>query len=224
MLSEGTSDLITGGVFVANGADVKSLRNSGVVTTYGVNDMALDAWGSVDDWIVEKPVTTHGPSGIGFVNFGTVGHFEAREKIETFGPGARGFNQYDGTIHHAVFKSIVTHGHGSVGIQVSKPVGTLEIQESVRTNGSIGETLVKGKITRLAANAISVTEGGEVENLVLGSALTHGENVRTLEVKGKIKQFVVRGDISAFGDNSIGVWIGENGQAPADIRLRAGGK
>jgi hypothetical protein len=35
---------------------------------YGVNDMVLDTWGTVDQWIAHAPVVSYGPSGIGFVN------------------------------------------------------------------------------------------------------------------------------------------------------------
>lgn len=70
-IPEGTRDLISGGVFVITGCHVGDVRNRGPVTTFGVNDMALDNWGTVDRWVAEAPITTYGRSGVGFVNFGT---------------------------------------------------------------------------------------------------------------------------------------------------------
>ena len=62
----------------------------------------------------------------------------------THGLGARGFNQYDGTIRHIKFDSIETFGDGSIGVQVSKPVGTVVFDKGITTHGSVGNTLVKG--------------------------------------------------------------------------------
>ena len=53
MIAPGTSDQITGGVFTVFGAHVDVVRNRGPVTTYGVNDMALDNWGVVDRWTAD---------------------------------------------------------------------------------------------------------------------------------------------------------------------------
>ena len=156
MLPFGQPDMITAGVFIVYGVKVKSLTHKGSVTTYGVNDMVLDTWGYVEKWVAEKPITSYGPSGIGFVNFGTVDEFEAKDKVETFGSGARGFNQYDGTVKNAVFHSIITHGNGSIGMQFSKAVGSIEVKNGVVTNGSVGQSLVKGVIMTLPADAVSV--------------------------------------------------------------------
>jgi hypothetical protein len=53
-IAPGTPDRITGGVFVVYGAYVDLVRNCGVVTTYGPNDMVLDNWGTVDRWIAGR--------------------------------------------------------------------------------------------------------------------------------------------------------------------------
>jgi len=216
MLPFGQPDMITAGVFIVNGVKVKSLTHKGSVTTYGVNDMVLDTWGYVEKWVAEKPITSYGPSGIGFVNFGTVDEFDAQDKIETFGSGARGFNQYDGTVKKAVFHSIITHGNGSIGMQFSKAVGSIEVKNGVETNGSVGQSLVKGVIMTLPADAISVKPGGEIRQLkISGGITTHGDNVHSYNVEGGIvHELTVKGDIVANGDNSIAVTVSHNGETP----------
>lgn len=221
MIPYGTANIITAAVFIVYGAHVKEILHRGAITTYGVNDMVLDTWGTVDRWVAEKAITSYGPSGIGFVNFGTVGYFEAKEKIETFGLGARGFNQYDGTVHHALFKSITTYGDGSIGIQVSKPVGTIEVKGAVVTHGSVGQTLVKGVLLTLPANGVSVKAGGEIQNLILsGGITTHGRKVTSMEVEGKIVKLSING-IVANGEGSVVVALSGAGQAPLNSLGRA---
>ncbi|MDT7857214.1 hypothetical protein RQM47_11240 [Rubrivirga sp. S365] len=89
MLPAGTATMITGGVFVVYGVHAKRVEHLGETVTYGVNDMVLDTWGTVDTWTVRAPVTSYGPSSIGFVNFGTVGEFVAEAAVTTHGLGAR---------------------------------------------------------------------------------------------------------------------------------------
>lgn len=215
MIPYGTANMITAAVFIVYGAHVKSIIHQGAITTYGVNDMVLDTWGKVDKWIAEKPITSYGPSGIGFVNFGVVDYFEARDKIETFGSGARGFNQYDGTVGRALFKSITTYGNGSIGIQVSKPVGTIEVKGAVSTHGGVGQTLVKGVIMILPANGVSIKAGGEIQNLILGGGIvTQGNKVTSLEIEGTITRLSIKKGIVANGLDSTGVVVSESGQSP----------
>lgn len=216
MLPFGQPDMITAGVFIVSGVKVKNLTHKGSVTTYGVNDMVLDTWGYVEKWVAEKPITSYGPSGIGFVNFGTVDEFDAKDKIETFGSGARGFNQYDGTVKKAVFHSIITHGNGSIGMQFSKAVGSIEVKNGVVTNGTVGESLVKGVIMTLPADAISVKPGGEISLLkISGGITTHGNNVHSYNVEGGVvHELIVKGDIIANGDNSIAITVSHNGKTP----------
>ncbi len=216
MLPYGQPDMITAGVFIVNGTKIKNITHKGSVTTYGVNDMVLDTWGNVEKWTAEKPITSYGPSGIGFVNFGTVDEFEAKDKIETFGLGARGFNQYDGTVNKATFHSITTYGNGSIGMQFSKAVGTIEVQHGVVTNGSQGNSLVKGVLISLPADAISVKPGGEIKQLnISGGITTHGNNVHSYNVEGGIvHELNIKGDIVANGDNSIAVAVNNDGQTP----------
>ena len=216
MLPYGQADMITAGIFIVNGTKIKNLIHNGSVTTYGVNDMVLDTWGHVEKWIAEKPITSYGPSGIGFVNFGIVDEFEAKDKIETFGLGARGFNQYDGTVTKATFQSITTHGNGSIGMQFSKAVGSIEVKNGIVTNGSEGQSLVKGVLFSLPADAVSVKPGGEIEQLTIsGGITTNGDNVHSYNVEGGIvHQLNISGDIIANGENSIAIAVSNDGQTP----------
>jgi len=212
MIAYGQPNKITGGVFISNGAEVKELVNSGDVVTYGVNDMVLDTWGKVEKWIIEANVISYGPSGIGFVNFGTVNYFEAKGIVETFGAGARGFNQYDGTVDKVIFKKIITHGDGAIGIQISKPVGEILINESIITKGSVGKTLVKGVIENLSADALSIKPGGHISNLLVkGNIETWGNNVTSFSLNdGSIDQIDIDGKIIASGDHSFGAYYNES--------------
>ncbi|WP_205959688.1 hypothetical protein [Ramlibacter humi] len=224
MLPYGTADIITAGVFVVYGVRAKRVEHFGEIVTYGVNDMVLDTWGSVDSWLAHAPITSYGPSGIGFVNFGTVGDFVAEHEVVTHGLGARGFNQYDGTVRHIRFRSIETFGDGSIGVQVSKPVGTIVIEEGITTHGSVGNTLVKGVNMLLPAEAFSVKPGGVVDSLRVGADLvTHGANVTTFAVEGgKVNAIDIKGEVVAHGDGSDAVMVSKKGTAPmANVRAVA---
>lgn len=224
MLPYGTADIITAGVFVVYGVTAKLVEHFGEVVTYGVNDMVLDTWGSVENWLAHAPVVSYGPSGIGFVNFGTVHNFVAESEIVTYGLGARGFNQYDGTVKSARFKSIETFGDGSIGIQVSKPVGTIVVDEGITTHGSVGNTLVKGRNMQLPAEAFSVKPGGVVEKLVVkGDLVTHGANVVTYAVEGgRVAAIDIGGKVLAQGQNSNAVLVANSGSTPlTNVRASA---
>ena len=201
----GVADYITGGVFILNGAHAQLVETNGELVTYGVNDMVTDVWGSVDTWVSNAPIISYGPSGIGFVNFGSVKSYTVNAPIQTYGEGARGYNQYDGTVDEIHFQSIETFGQGSVGVQISKPIGTLTVEKDIVTHGSIGNSLVKGVIVQLPAYALSIKEGGSVNLIdVKGSIRTTGDNVvsYTLEKSGEVKQLTVGGTIEALGKGS----------------------
>lgn len=186
--------------------------------------MVLDTWGTVEQWLAHAPVVSYGPSGIGFVNFGTVDQFVAEKEIVTHGLGARGFNQYDGTVRQIRFKSIETFGDGSIGIQVSKPVGAIVVDDSIVTHGSIGNTLVKGVNMTLPAEAFSVKPGGVVDKLVVGGdMITHGANVSTYAVEGgKVHAIDIRGRVLAHGEGSNAVLIRDQGSTPlTNVRASA---
>lgn len=224
MLPYGTADIITAGVFIVYGVNAKQVEHLGEVVTYGVNDMVLDTWGTVENWIAHAPVISYGPSGIGFVNFGTVDHFVAESEIVTHGLGARGFNQYDGTVKNIRFKSIETFGDGSIGIQVSKPVGTIVVDEGITTHGSVGNTLVKGVNMQLPAEAFSVKPGGIIEKLVVhGDLVTHGAKVATYAVEGgRVGAIDIKGKVLAHGRDSNAVLVANQGSTPlTNVRASA---
>lgn len=224
MLPYGTADIITAAVFIVYGVNAKVVEHHGEIVTYGVNDMVLDTWGSVEKWIAHAPVVSYGPSGIGFVNFGVVDSFVAEAEVITYGLGARGFNQYDGTVRDIRFKSIETFGDGSIGIQVNKPVGTITVDESITTHGSIGNTLVKGVIMQLPAEAFSVKPGGVVDKFVVGGDLvTHGARVTTYAIEGgTVRAVHIEGEVIANGDESDAVLLAGAGSTPlTNIRAHA---
>ncbi|HEX6605549.1 MAG TPA: hypothetical protein VF276_01425 [Chloroflexia bacterium] len=215
-IAENTPDLISGGVFVIYGAFVEHVENLGAVTTYGPNDMVLDNWGNVREWIARAPVVSRGTSGIGFVQFGEIGSVRVEAPIETFGKGARGFNLYAGNLQDAAFHSINTHADGAVGIQVSRDLPRLSVEGDVTTQGGESDSLVKGKVIKLKAYAVSVQPGGQIGELSVGGELsTEGQEVVTLQVQGKIDRLDVRGGIHALGEHSDAVMI-EGGDVPLE--------
>jgi hypothetical protein len=197
-IEPGVANVISGGVFVVYGARADLVENVGPITTYGPNDMALDNWGTVDRWISRDKVTTFGPSGVGFVNFGAIDKLEIEAPIETFGQGARGFNVYTGTVRSAEFDRIITHADGAVGVQISQPVGSLVFHRGIETLGAVGDSLVKGVVTKLPATALSVKPGGSAERiLVQGGLRTHGLGVQPLEQNGSIRSLQIEGGFTS---------------------------
>jgi hypothetical protein len=199
-IAPGTADRITGGVFVVSGAFVDRVINHAPVTTFGPNDMVLDNWGTVGSWTAEDKITSFGPSGIGFVNFGTVDALQVKAPIETFGQGSRGFNVYTGTVHTADFERIVTHADGAVGIQISQPVGEINIRRGIDTYGGTGDSLVKGVVVKLAAIALSIKPGGSVRSIsIAGGLTTHGVGVAPLELHGTVGSLQISDGMTAAG-------------------------
>lgn len=216
----GVPDIITAGIFIVYGATVKQLTHHETIVTYGVNDMVLDTWGHVENWLSEKDIISYGASGIGFVNFGTVENFVVKGKVATYGMGARGYNQYDGTVKHIEFGEISTYGDGSIGIQLSKKIGTLIVHGDVTTHGGEGQSLVKGKVSTLKAIALSVQDGGEADNITIeGNLQTLGDEVTTLEVKqGGIIHAITVKDILAKGNGSKRLDIEAGANVPVMLK------
>lgn len=178
----GVSNLISAGVFVGSGVKAQQVINNSPVTTYGMNDMVLDNWGNVRLWLAKQSVASHGTSGIGFVNFGNLQTLIVQGELTTYGEGARGFNLYDGTLAYAEFKSITTHGNGSIGIQTSKPFGSILVLGDVITKGGRGNSLVRGAILQLDAHALSLKPGTSGKELiVVGQAQAQREEIASLD-------------------------------------------
>jgi hypothetical protein len=199
-IAPGTADRITGAVFVVSGAFVDQVRNYGPITTYGPNDMVLDNWGTVDRWVADEKITSLGPSGIGFVNFGTVELLQVNAPIETFGQGARGFNVYAGSVRSAEFERVVTHADGAVGIQISQPIGRITVHRGIETFGGTGDSLVKGVVVKLPANAVSIKPGGSAQQItVTGGVITHGAGINPLELHGAVDTLQISKGFAAVG-------------------------
>jgi hypothetical protein len=214
-IAPGTPDRISGGVFVVSGAYVDRVHNHGPITTYGPNDMVLDNWGTVDTWTADEKVTSYGPSSIGFVNFGTIGLLQANDAIETFGQGSRGFNVYSGTVKAADFQRIVTHADGAVGIQISQPVGQINVRRGIETYGGTGDSLVKGVVVSLSAVALSIKPGGSARKIVIsGGLITHGEGVNPLELHGTVDSLEITSSFAAAsgGFEKIETCVKRDGQ------------
>jgi len=208
-IPEGSHDRISGGVFVIYGASVRDVVNRGPVTSYGVNDMVLDNWGTVDDWTAYAPLSSHGRSGVGFVNFGTITTLRVRAPINTYGVGARGFNVYrlddfaGPTVDTVEFDQITTHADAAIGIQIGQPIGRLTVHRGIHTDGGAGESLVRGAIVRLAAHALSIQAGGRVEAVEVGDALrSTGAGIAAVDVRGEVDTMSVAGGIHADGTDA----------------------
>ncbi len=197
-IPKGIGNLISAGVFVGSGVHANTVVNEGETTTYGQNDMVLDNWGKVDLWTAESAVMSLGGSGIGFVNFGDIDTLKINAPIETRGLGARGFNLYDGSLKYAEFQSIATYGDGAIGVQLSKPFGTIIVHGNIRTMGGEGDSLVRGKVTHLKAYAFSLKPGAEGERISIGGIVeaenadiptwdfgTSANYIKSIEVGGK---------------------------------------
>ncbi|KAB2666665.1 hypothetical protein F9K91_05675 [Brucella tritici] len=197
-IKAGTPDQITGGVFTVYGTYVDAVHNRGPVVTYGVNDMVLDNWGTVDRWTADAKITSYGPSGIGFVNFGTINELKVHAPIETFGQGARGFNVYTGTVDLAEFDRVITHADGAVGIQISRPIGKLTVRRGIETFGGTGPSLVKGVVVELSAIGLSIKPGGSAREIdIAGGVRTNGKGVTPIEQHGAIETLRIAGGFTA---------------------------
>ena len=128
-------------------------------------------------------------------------------------------------MEEASFQSIRTHADGAIGIQVSRELPKLSVAGDVTTVGGEGDSLVKGKVLKLKASALSVKAGGKVGQLSVGGSLrTTGDNVVTMEVEGGIGDIEVAGGIHAEGRHSDAVNIagGKVDLGAVDVEARDG--
>lgn len=155
------------------------------------------------------PVTSYGPSAIGFVNFGAMGHLKILAPIVTNGAGARGFNVYDGSMESAEFDSITTTGDGTIGVQVSRPMGTIHVHSDVATTGGEGTSLVKGAQMTLKAIGVSIKPGADVESLRIdGTVRTRGDDLVSFEVleDARVRDLAL-GGVVAEGEGSTRIVV-----------------
>jgi hypothetical protein len=125
---------------------------------------------------------------------------EVNAPIETFGQGARGFNVYAGTVNSATFERIVTHADSAVGIQISRPIGQIEVRRGVETFGGVGNSLFRGVVVKLSAIALSLKPGGSARDIIVARGLiTHGKGVSPLELQGAVDSLQVADGLTAAG-------------------------
>jgi hypothetical protein len=100
----------------------------------------------------------------------------------------------------ADFQRIVTHAGGAVGIQISQPVGQINVRRGIETYGGTGESLVKGVVVSLSAVALSIKPGGSARKIVIsGGLITHGEGVNPLELHGTVDSLEITSGFAAAG-------------------------
>lgn len=103
-----------------------------------------------------------------------------------------------------------------MGIQISRDLPRLSVRGNITTHGSEGDSLVKGKVLKLKAYALSVLKGGHIGELsVDGGLCTTGQEVVTLIVQGRIDLLDVQKGIHALGPHSDAVVI-EGGDVPLE--------
>ena len=111
-----------------------------------------------------------------------------------------GFNVYTGTVNSAEFDRIVTHADGAVGIQISQPVGEINVRRGIETYGGTGDSLVKGAVVKLAATALSIKPGGSARQIeIAGGLLAHGEGVDPIELHGPVCSLHIGESFTAVG-------------------------
>lgn len=135
------------------------------------------------------PVTTYGQNDMVLANWGDVSTWTATALVTSNGPSGIGFVN-------------------SVGIQISKPLGTLSVSGDVTTSGGAGLSLVKGVQVALKAVGLSIKPGAEVGSVAVGGRIaTSGDGVNTVEIEGVLNRLEVGGGISASGTGSDAVHV-----------------
>jgi hypothetical protein len=86
-------------------------------------------------------------------------------------------------------------------MQISQPVGEIIVRRGIETYGGIGDSLVKGVVTRLSATALSVKPGGEARKVAIaGGLVTHGAGVEPLELHGRVEALEINGEVAVMGE------------------------
>lgn len=191
-LPEGTSNMISGSVFVAY-AQADLVVNRGRTVSYGVNGLGLDNWGTTRNWTSIGPVTTHGASGMGVVSFGLLEHLSVAS-VETFGNGARAYNVLTGTVHNTYFGWLRTHGNGASAILLTQPIGHLSVNGNIETAGGRAGSLVKGVIYQQPSSGVWLKDGAAQQIFIGGKIITRGaDNPPLLFENSQVKRLVLGG-------------------------------
>jgi len=200
-IAPGTSDLISGSVFIAY-ADAALVVNTGKTTSYGVNGLGLDNWGRVEQWVCIAPVETFGASGIGVVNYGYIKHLSVAS-IETFGKGARTYNVLSGSVENTRLGRARTHADGATGILIRKPIGRLVINGDIETSGSEAESLSSGHIYLQPSSGLRFEGRSAQEIFIGGNVITRGESSHAIQLdNAKIGTLRIMGRVWANGSKS----------------------
>lgn len=179
-LAPGTTSLVAAALFILHGAEAERVTCAGSIETLGANCVALDNWGIVDTWTAASGLRTHGPSAIAIINAGRLNILEIRGSIETFGEGARGMSIYADT-GSVELGTVVTHGNAACGVHITRPMERLVVREGIATYGESGESLVKGHITRMPADGLSVCRPATIDTLeILGTIKVHGRGAAAI--------------------------------------------
>jgi hypothetical protein len=88
----------------------------------------------------------------------------------------------------------VTHGDGAVGVQISKPIGSLLVRRGIETFGGEGPSLVKGVVQNLSAIPLSIKPGGSAQFIKIDGGLkSHGLDISPIEQRGTVQRLVIDG-------------------------------
>ena len=97
---------------------------------------------------------------------------------------------------------------GAIGIQVSKPMDTLELRCDLMTCGGEGDSVVKGLQLVLEATAFSVKNGGDIAHVrTTGRITAFGDDVVAVDIDGRIGEIDVAGGVVASGARSDAVHV-----------------
>jgi hypothetical protein len=87
-----------------------------------------------------------------------------------------------------------------VGIQLSQPIGQINVRRGIETLWGTGDSLVKGVVVRLSAIALSIKPGGSARKIVIaGGLISHGEGVCPLESHGAVDSLQITEGFAAVG-------------------------
>lgn len=101
-------------------------------------------------------------------------------------------------------------------MQFSMPVGKIVLENGVTTKGSVGQTLVKGEIKTLHADAISVLKAEKSRN----SSSKEIWSLRammlsaTMSIIGQVHKLSLDGELITKGQESKAIVIENDGQTP----------
>jgi hypothetical protein len=74
------------------------------------------------------------------------------------------------------------------------------VRRGIETFGGTGESWVKGVVTKLSANGLSIKPGGSAQEITIhGGITTHGHDIVPIEQHGAIESLLITGGLVALG-------------------------